>query len=169
MHRKRSVECHPVITACSTLYSLRSGLRGNVPAEKSTPDSIRYPKRSSCDALCSSGWLEFPLFFCKKVDQWPRGLRSSAAQTLRTSVRIPPKAWISVRVSSVFVLFYVGSGLATGLIPPSKESCRMSIMNKLHSSRIILMGNRPEGLIRKMKEESRINALQILLRINCLR
>jgi hypothetical protein len=42
--------------------------------------------------------------------QWPRGLRhelSSNARTLGSWVRIAPKAWMSVCVYSVFVLFYV--------------------------------------------------------------
>jgi hypothetical protein len=42
--------------------------------------------------------------------QWPRGLAhelSSLARTLRSWVRIPLKAWMSLCVYSVFVLFYV--------------------------------------------------------------
>jgi hypothetical protein len=42
--------------------------------------------------------------------QWPRGLRhelSSPARTMGSWVRIPPKAWMSVCVYSVFVLSYV--------------------------------------------------------------
>jgi hypothetical protein len=49
--------------------------------------------------------------------QWPRGLRyemSSPAWTLGSFVRIPLEAWMFVCVYSVFVLFCVGSGLATG-------------------------------------------------------
>jgi hypothetical protein len=46
---------------------------------------------------------------------------------------------MSVRVS--FVLSCVGTGLATRLI------------YKIHTSRLILTGNRPEGLIRKAEEE----------------
>jgi hypothetical protein len=48
--------------------------------------------------------------------QWPRALRHelpSPARTLGSWVRIPLKAWISVYVYSGFVLFCVGSGLAT--------------------------------------------------------
>jgi hypothetical protein len=40
--------------------------------------------------------------------QWPRGLRhelSSLARTLGSWVRIPLKAWMSMYVYSVFVLF----------------------------------------------------------------
>jgi hypothetical protein len=46
-----------------------------------------------------------------------RGLRhesSSLARTLGSWVRIPLKAWMFVCVYSVFVLFCVGMGLATG-------------------------------------------------------
>jgi hypothetical protein len=39
---------------------------------------------------------------------------SSPAQTQGSCVRIPLEAWMSVRVSSVFVLSCVGSGLVTG-------------------------------------------------------
>jgi hypothetical protein len=60
--------------------------------------------------------------------QWPRSLRheiSSPAQTLGSWVRIPLELWMSVRLSSVLVLSYVGSGLAIGLItcPRSPTSC----------------------------------------------
>jgi hypothetical protein len=53
------------------------------------------------------------------LSQWSRGLRhemSSAAQTLGSWVRIPFEGWMSVHVSSVFVLSCVGIGLATGMI-----------------------------------------------------
>jgi hypothetical protein len=49
--------------------------------------------------------------------QWRRSIRnepSSTVRTLKSSLRIPLKAWMSVCVYSVFVLFCVGSGLATG-------------------------------------------------------
>jgi hypothetical protein len=52
--------------------------------------------------------------------QCPRSLKheiSSPAQTLGPWDGIPLDVWMSVRVSSVFVLSCVGSGLATGLIP----------------------------------------------------
>jgi hypothetical protein len=52
--------------------------------------------------------------------QWPRGLRrepSSPARTLGSWVWIPLKAWMSVYVYSVSVLFCVSSGLATGWAP----------------------------------------------------
>jgi hypothetical protein len=41
--------------------------------------------------------------------------------------------------------FCVGSGLVAGLIGGIKELCQMSIINKLHSSRIILTGNKARG------------------------
>jgi hypothetical protein len=47
----------------------------------------------------------------------------------------------------VFVLSCVGSGLARGLITPSKELYQLSI--KIHCSALILIGNRPEDLIRQ--------------------
>jgi hypothetical protein len=49
--------------------------------------------------------------------QWPRGLRhelSSPARKLGSWVRISLEALMSLCVYSVFVLFCVGSGLATG-------------------------------------------------------
>jgi hypothetical protein len=48
------------------------------------------------------------IFVLSGRSQWPCGLRhepSSLARTLESWVRIPFKAWISVRVYSVFVLF----------------------------------------------------------------
>jgi hypothetical protein len=58
---------------------------------------------------------------------------------------------MSVHVPSVFLLACVGSVLATGLItrPKSPRDC------KIHSSRLILMGNRPEGLMKKEKEKEK--------------
>jgi hypothetical protein len=40
----------------------------------------------------------------------------SPAEILGSCVRIPLEAWMSARVSSVFVLSCVGSGFSTGLI-----------------------------------------------------
>jgi hypothetical protein len=54
---------------------------------------------------------------------------------------------MSLRVSSVCELS-VGSGLATGLIT------RLGVLPavyKMHSSRLFLMGNRPEGLRRRVE------------------
>jgi hypothetical protein len=51
--------------------------------------------------------------------QWPRVLRhemSLPAQSLGSLVRIPLEAWMSVPVSSVFVLSCLDRGLATGVI-----------------------------------------------------
>jgi hypothetical protein len=56
-----------------------------------------------------------------------------------------------VRISSVFVLSCVGSGLATGLIPVQVV---LPTVCKIPSTRLILMGNMPEGLLRKIEEES---------------
>jgi hypothetical protein len=48
--------------------------------------------------------------------QWPRGLRhelSSPAQTLRSLVRFPLEAWMSVvRLFGVYIVLCEGSGLA---------------------------------------------------------
>jgi hypothetical protein len=52
--------------------------------------------------------------------QCPLGLRyepSSPAQTLGSWVRIPLEAWMSLCVCSVFMLFCIGNGLATGRSP----------------------------------------------------
>jgi hypothetical protein len=54
---------------------------------------------------------------------------------------------MSVRIPSVSVLPFVGSGLATGLIPRPRSP------TDCHSSRLILIGNRPQMLIRKVHEE----------------
>jgi hypothetical protein len=61
---------------------------------------------------------ELAVFVCSVSltcrSQWPNGLRhemSSPTRKLRSLVRIPLKAWMSLSVYSVFVL---GSGLATG-------------------------------------------------------
>jgi hypothetical protein len=73
----------------------------------------------------------------------------SPSQTLRSWVRIPLEAWFSVRVYSVFVWSCVDSGLATA-DNPTNESYQLSV--KIHCSRFTLMGNRPEGLIRKAED-----------------
>jgi hypothetical protein len=71
-------------------------------------------------------------FFIKYIhkgrSQWPRGPRhemSSPAQTLGSWVRIPFETQKSLRISSMFVLPCVGSGLAAGLIirPMSLTNC----------------------------------------------
>jgi hypothetical protein len=91
----------------------------------------------------ASYWFrsEFMPTKCLRRSQWPRGLRhemSSPAQKLRSWVRgmdvcphffcLPCPLWVAA--------------LKQGW-SPFKESCWLS------SSRLLLMGNRPEGLIRK--------------------
>jgi hypothetical protein len=67
---------------------------------------------------------------------------SSTAQTLGSWVRIPLEACICIRVSSLFMLSCVP--VATGLVLPT--------ICKIHISRLILLENMPEDLIRKVKE-----------------
>jgi hypothetical protein len=50
---------------------------------------------------------------------------SSSAQTLGSWVRIPLDAYISVRVSYVFMLFCVQVAALLWAYPPSKESYRL--------------------------------------------
>ena len=56
--------------------------------------------------------------------QWPRGLRrrSTAARLLRSWVRIPPRAWMSVCCECCVLS---GRGLCDGLIIRSEESYRL--------------------------------------------
>jgi hypothetical protein len=64
--------------------------------------------------------------FCES--QWPRGLRhelSSPAQTLGSWVRIPLKAWMPVRIYSVFVLSCMQVEALRRDDPPSKEFYRL--------------------------------------------
>jgi hypothetical protein len=75
---------------------------------------------------------------------------SSPGKTLGSWVRILRETWMSVCVSSVFVLSCVGSGLGTGSSPV--QGVLLSVYN-IHSSTLILAENRPQGLIRKAKEE----------------
>jgi hypothetical protein len=49
----------------------------------------------------------------------------------------------------VFVLFCVGSGLATGLIPRPSGPTDCS---KIRSIRLVMNGNRPEDLLRQWKK-----------------
>jgi hypothetical protein len=70
---------------------------------------------------------------------------SSPAQTLGSWVRIPLEVWMSVCVSSVLVLSCICSGLATGWSPVQGV---LPTVYKIQSSRLILVGNRPEYLIR---------------------
>jgi hypothetical protein len=59
---------------------------------------------------------------------------------------------MSLRFSSVFVLSCAGSGLATGLnILPRV----LPTVYKIHSSRLILTRNRPQNIIRNLKEEEK--------------
>jgi hypothetical protein len=69
---------------------------------------------------------------------------------------------MSVRVSSVFVLSCVGSGLATGW---SSVQGVLATVCKIHNSRLILMGNRPEDPIRKVIEAEIMNRLVTNLRL----
>jgi hypothetical protein len=55
---------------------------------------------------------------------------------------------MSLRVAFVFVLSYVGSGFTTGLSPVQITA---PPVHEMRSSRSIPMGNRPEGLIRKVR------------------
>jgi hypothetical protein len=57
--------------------------------------------------------------------QWPLRLRhemSSPSEALGSWVRIPLDAWMSARVSSLFVLSCVGNSLVTGLITHPRGS-----------------------------------------------
>jgi hypothetical protein len=54
---------------------------------------------------------------------------------------------VYVRLFCVCVVLCVGSSLATGLIPHPRSPTNC----KVHNSRLILLGSRPEGLIRKLK------------------
>jgi hypothetical protein len=68
------------------------------------------------------------LRLCWSRSQRPRVLRhemSLPVLTLGSWVSIPLEAWMSVRVSSAFVLSCVGSGLVTGLItcPSNTANC----------------------------------------------
>jgi hypothetical protein len=56
----------------------------------------------------------------------------------------------------------VDSGLASGLITRPRSSTNVC---KIHSSRLILMGNRPGGLIRKVQEEKRNVCCNIWIRL----
>jgi hypothetical protein len=61
-------------------------------------------------------------------------------------VRILLEAWISVRLSSVFVFaLRRGWSPVRGVLPT---------IYRIHRYRLILMWNRPQGLIRKVQDES---------------
>jgi hypothetical protein len=70
---------------------------------------------SSKKEICNFLFERCPIYICKFADHSdPRGLRHerfSLARKLRSWVRIPLKAWMSLCVYSLFVL---GSGFATG-------------------------------------------------------
>jgi hypothetical protein len=61
----------------------------------------------------------------------------SHAETVGSWVRIPLEAWFFIRVSSLFVLSCVGSGLATGL---TRVPGILLTVYKTHNSRKMLMG-----------------------------
>jgi hypothetical protein len=58
-----------------------------------------------------------------------------------------------VRLSSVFVLSCVDSSLCNKADHPSKEPYRLC---KIPSSKLILMGNRPVGLVGTVEEEEKV-------------
>jgi hypothetical protein len=89
----------------------------------------------------------------KRFDSGQSHEISSPARTLGSWVPIPFKAWMSVRISSVFVLSCVGSGVATGLIPRPRSPT--NCLYKIHSYILILMENTTEGLIRKKKKKKK--------------
>jgi hypothetical protein len=82
--------------------------------------------------------------------QWPRGLRHethSPSQTLGSWVRIQLETWMSARVSSVSVLSYVLAAALWRSWSPAQGV--LPTVYKIHTSRLILVGNRPKGLTRK--------------------
>jgi hypothetical protein len=87
-----------------------------------SPKRVSTPCRKiQTDGLVTPKEWNFGLVYCSVCrSQWPRALRhepSSPAQTLKSCVRIPLEAWMSVCVYSVFVLSCVCSRLATGWSP----------------------------------------------------
>jgi hypothetical protein len=71
-------------------------------------------------SLSSSTSYLLQAFISIPADQWLLWLRhemSSPLRILRSWVRIPLVAWMSVRIYFVFVLSCVGSDLTTGLFP----------------------------------------------------
>jgi hypothetical protein len=76
---------------------------------------------------------------------------SSPAETLGSWVRSPLEAWMSTRVSSVFVS-YVGMDLRQGWSPVQG----VVPSDKIHSLRLIPNGNSPEGLIRQGRRRRRL-------------
>jgi hypothetical protein len=76
----------------------------------------------------------------------------SPAQTLGSQARILPDVWmLYVYVFSVFVLSCVGSGLATSWSPVQGV---LPTVCKIRSFRLILNGNRPQGLIRQRMKKT---------------
>jgi hypothetical protein len=72
----------------------------------------------------------FTVVIQPNLSQWPRGLRhelSSPSRTLGSWVGIPPKAWVSMCVYSVFVLLYMYVASLRLADPPSKEFYRLCI------------------------------------------
>jgi hypothetical protein len=132
MHQKRSVSVIP------WLQRARSCVRVcEATCRQRSWHQVLQDIQSEAHAMgcpCSSGWLQLLLFFHKKVDKWPHGLRhckSLAAQTLRSSVPISSEALdVSLRFFRVRVVLY-RSRPCGGLIPPTEESYRLSIRSKV--------------------------------------
>jgi hypothetical protein len=83
---------------------------------------IHTMPRSKCSININFGGLTSRK---KNRSQWPRGLRhelSSPARILGSWVRTPLKAWMSVCVYSVFVLFCIYVAALRRADPPSKEN-----------------------------------------------
>jgi hypothetical protein len=73
---------------------------------------------------------------------------------------------VSVRLSSGFVLFCVGSGFATGLITHPRNLTNAYEDPEFH---INSDANRPEGLIRKRGEEEEKSKITICYRLSIMR
>jgi hypothetical protein len=97
-------------------------------------------------SLVNITWTTFDPFYLLLWSRWPRRLIHeifSLVQTLGSWVWILLEAWLFVRVSSVFVLSCVGSGLATGLIT---RPTVLPTVRRIHRSRLMLIGNRFQSL-----------------------
>jgi hypothetical protein len=137
-HHDAVTRCEPVLTqfpcdSCNTI-----GLFGTWTETSSKYWPSEHPMVLTTGFLQSSKCFFYRfvlLSFCVTswpwcLSQWPRGLRhelSLLSRMLGFWVRIPLKAWTSVCVYSVFVLFFVWAAALRRADPPSKESYRLCI------------------------------------------
>jgi hypothetical protein len=120
--------------ACVKTCNSQDTMSATWRKERSTVETNEIMKTAAhrSEAWCWRKFLSLcRVFWCLSWRSWcAAALRHelfSASQTLRSWVRIPLNAWMSVCIYSVFVLSYVQVAALRRADPSSKESYRLCI------------------------------------------